>query len=153
MGAAKDAVIRLDPMPDHPAAAVLADRGEGVHRALEAVEDLGLIAAANLERLVVLVAADLTVATALLPVGRGRLRDLRDRLADLLLLRLERDVRLREHPARRSRMLRRIQPYRMTACPRAGASRGRLQGGLTWLISVCARKFCHNAATSDSSEG
>src|SRR3954451_9532162 len=59
VGAAVDGPARLDAVADHPAAAVGADRGERVDRALEAVEHVRLAAAPDLECPVVLVAADL----------------------------------------------------------------------------------------------
>jgi AraC-like DNA-binding protein len=59
VSAAEDAAIGLDAVTDHAATAVLAGRRQGVNRALEAVERVGLIAANDLKRLVVLVAANI----------------------------------------------------------------------------------------------
>lgn len=59
MGAAEDAVASLDAVTDHVAAAMLTRRSEGVDRAPETVEDVRLTLSDNLERLVVVVAADL----------------------------------------------------------------------------------------------
>jgi len=84
VGTAEDAALRFDTVADHAAAAVLADRCEGVDRALEAVEDVRRAAPVNLERLVVFIAADLTGRHALFPLRRGWLGDLLDHLADLL---------------------------------------------------------------------
>lgn len=96
---------------DHGSPVRLAARGEApAHHPFDLVGwflaqrhvivDTGAVeAAADLLRLLVLVAADLAdVAVALLPLGRCWLRDLLDRLADLLLLRLQCDIGLREHP-------------------------------------------------------
>src|SRR5438874_2484951 len=64
VGAAVDRSVRLDAVPDDPAVAVIAGRREGVDRALEGVERVRLAVADDLERLVVLVPAYLTLAHA-----------------------------------------------------------------------------------------
>ena len=60
MGAAEDAPVGLHPVADDPAAAVSADWCQGVDGALEAVEDMCRSSCLHLERLVVVVPADLT---------------------------------------------------------------------------------------------
>jgi hypothetical protein len=59
VGAAEDPSISFDSVTDYAAAAVLADRCERVDRALEAVEHVCFAVPTYLERLVVVVAADL----------------------------------------------------------------------------------------------
>src|SRR6185369_15474366 len=54
---AEDPAVRLDPMADHAAAAVLALGSERVDRALEAVEDVRGALFHHLEALVIVVAA------------------------------------------------------------------------------------------------
>src|SRR5262245_14371123 len=56
--AAEQMPVGLDPVPDHAAAAVLAERRERVDRTLEAVEEMSG-AVEDLERLVVVVPTDL----------------------------------------------------------------------------------------------
>ncbi len=60
MSTAKDRSVRLDAMADHLAATVFADGCQQMDRALETIEDVGLVIATHLERLVVLVTANLT---------------------------------------------------------------------------------------------
>src|SRR5690349_15678842 len=59
--AAEHLAGRLDAVPDHLAPAVLAQRSQPMNRALEAVEDVVVAAVDDLEGLVVLVAAHLTL--------------------------------------------------------------------------------------------
>jgi hypothetical protein len=53
---------RFDAMPDNPAAAMGAGRGEGVDGALEAVKRVGFAAHNNLKTFIILVAANFTYA-------------------------------------------------------------------------------------------
>src|SRR5918999_6190497 len=59
--AAVHGAVRLDAVPDDLAAAVVAGRRDRMDGALEAVEHVGLAAASDLHRLVVLVAAHLAL--------------------------------------------------------------------------------------------
>src|SRR4051794_22470971 len=59
VGAAVDIPALLDPVPDDAYAAVRAGGSQGVDRAPEAVEGVGLALQRDLERLVVVVAANL----------------------------------------------------------------------------------------------
>src|SRR5690606_9543633 len=76
-GAAVEATVDLDAVADHLAPAVLADGRHAVDGALEAVEGVRRTGGAHLERLVVVVAADLTAGHGVLLVvqvaqsGRG----------------------------------------------------------------------------------
>ena len=58
VGTAEHRPVGLHPVPHHPAAAVAAHRCEGMDRALEAVEDVRAAQVRDLERLVVVVPAD-----------------------------------------------------------------------------------------------
>jgi hypothetical protein len=60
MGAAKDLAIRFHSVPDDPAAAVDAARGQGVNGALETVESVHFAVEMDLQRFVVFVATDFT---------------------------------------------------------------------------------------------
>src|SRR5918994_1686618 len=60
--ATKDPPVRLDAVPDDPAAAVRAGRSDGMDRAFEAVEGERRARNRDLEGLVVLVPADFTSA-------------------------------------------------------------------------------------------
>jgi hypothetical protein len=76
-GAAEEAVVDLGAVPDHLAAAVLARRCQPMDSALEAVEHVSLASGDDLERLVVVVPADLAHRHGGCPVI-ARLRDSRD---------------------------------------------------------------------------
>jgi hypothetical protein len=67
VGAAVEAAVDLGAVADHPAPAVLADRRHQVDRALEAVEDVPPAGRGDLDRLVVVVAADLACRHGSLP--------------------------------------------------------------------------------------
>src|SRR5688572_13825398 len=67
VGATEEPAARLYPVPDDLASAVLADRGHGVYRALEAVEHVDRALRPHLERHVVVVTAHLTRGHRTLP--------------------------------------------------------------------------------------
>jgi hypothetical protein len=62
VGAAEGPPVLFHPVADYAASAVSAARGQGLDRALEGVEGVRAILQQNLERLVVLIATDLTSA-------------------------------------------------------------------------------------------
>src|SRR5215210_9595157 len=79
VGAAVEVTVRLDAVPDHLDAAILASRSQGVDSTLEAVEGMRVATGhTHLESLVVIVAADFTLghgstpSLRLLPLDHAR---------------------------------------------------------------------------------
>src|SRR6266511_595045 len=62
IGAAIERVLGLDAMPDDPAAALSADRGQLLDRAFEAVEDMLPARRDHLEGQIIIVAANFTLS-------------------------------------------------------------------------------------------
>jgi hypothetical protein len=60
MGTAEESSAYFDSVPNDPALAVLANRGHGLNRTLEAVEDVTSTCGCQLEALVVFVATNFT---------------------------------------------------------------------------------------------
>jgi hypothetical protein len=60
VGTAIDRFVGLDAMPDNPAPAVSAHRGQGMNGALKAIESMRFAIHDDIERLVVLIAASFT---------------------------------------------------------------------------------------------
>lgn len=67
VGAAEELVVGFDAVADDPAAAVVADRGELMNRALEAVKGVAGTRRHDLERQVVIVAAYFALSHVLVP--------------------------------------------------------------------------------------
>jgi len=64
VGAAIESVLGLDPVPDDPAPALSADRGQLLDRAFEAVEDMLPARRDHLEGQIIIVAANFTLGHA-----------------------------------------------------------------------------------------
>jgi hypothetical protein len=69
--AAEDPLAQLDPMPDHPAAAVVTDGGETMDRAFERVEGAVLSSELDLHGAVIVVPAHVTASHGLAYIQYG----------------------------------------------------------------------------------